>query len=204
MQATGSMRTFGRSSVQLAVIAAVAVTGIAIGRWGIPAEDSATIVTSSRSDTVSTTDRLDNLVERKLAQMDAAEARYSTTATVTDEASGAEVLVDQANVAPIQASAVDRKFAQMDAAEARNSTTAAVTDETSGAVVLVDRANVVALDGQHTTAGETDNSAADTIVDQANVVAIGDSRDAQEPGTADGRKDRLEMKFAQMDADEAR
>jgi hypothetical protein len=115
------------------IVAAVAVTGIVIGRWGIPAEDAATVFNPSAN--ASRSDRFESIAaEQKVAKMEAAEARYSTTGTVT--VSDAEGTVDQANV-------VDRKFAQMDAAEARYSTT--VTNETSRADVLVDEANSAAI-----------------------------------------------------------
>jgi hypothetical protein len=108
MQATGTVRTFGRGSVQVVVVAAVAVAGIAIGRWGIPAEDAATVVTGSRSDVISASDRFENMAERKLAQIDATDSGYAATV----DGSVAAVVVDAANVSPIPASAVERKLAQ--------------------------------------------------------------------------------------------
>ena len=71
MQATATVRTFGRSGVQLVVIAAVAMTGIAIGRWGIPADSSGTTVSGVSNVAASGYDG--QAAQQKLAQMDAAE-----------------------------------------------------------------------------------------------------------------------------------
>lgn len=225
MHATGSVRTYGRGSVQLVVVAAVAVTGIAIGRWGIPADDAATITTSPRTDAVSTTDRFEAMAERKLTQMDARHSGHAhhtiaageTTTVVpadatdvapmpdsvverklsqTSMSSGA--LGDRANVASIPASAVERKLSQ--------------TSVSSGA--LRDRTNVASIpDSAVELKLEQTGTHSEFKSDAANVAPIPDSaveRKLEQTGTngtpATGTRYEamFETKSAQMDAREAR
>ena len=106
MQATGTVRTFGRGSVQLVIVAAVAVTGIAIGRWGIPADDSSGTTVSSPSN-VAASGYDGQAAQQKLAQMDAAEdARDARTSGLSNVAASG-----------YEGQAAQQKLAQMDAAE---------------------------------------------------------------------------------------
>jgi hypothetical protein len=191
--------------MQVAIVAAVAATGIAFGRWGIPAGDSSPAVSSVRSDT-SDAARSDRIIERKFAQMDAQNARH---ATVADEASDAGVLVDQANVVQIPQSDIERKFAQMDAQAARYAGAAALSGEVSYSDVLGDLANVAPMPAP---VGVLDVAATATVEwprkDTWDVkFAQMDEREARGSGVGDRAgtpADPIERKFAQMDAQAAR
>jgi hypothetical protein len=88
------------------VIAAVAATGIAIGRWGIPADDS-TGTTVSGLSTVATSGYEGQAAQQKFAQMDAAEdARDAGVSGLSNVVTGG-----------YEGQAAQQKFAQMDAAE---------------------------------------------------------------------------------------
>jgi len=106
MQATGTVRTFGRSSVQLVVVAAVAAIGIAIGRWGIPADESSG-TTASRSSSVATSGYQGQAAQQKWAQIDAVEDSRDA---------GSSGLSNVATVG-YEGQAAQQKWAQMDAIE---------------------------------------------------------------------------------------
>ncbi len=88
MQNSTTFRTVSRRSVQLAMLAAVAAVGVSVGRWVVP-EDSGSAASSAPSAGLGaqqapvTRDpalhaappKGGSLMERKLAQMDAEDAR---------------------------------------------------------------------------------------------------------------------------------
>lgn len=74
MQTTGSLRTIGRSGTQALVLTAVGALGLVIGRWVVPATDSAPAGVYQPTE-ASTIGRDSGITELKFAQMDAAEAR---------------------------------------------------------------------------------------------------------------------------------
>src|SRR3990172_7181969 len=107
MQTTGSLRTIGRSGTQALVLTAVGALGLVIGRWVVPATDSAPAGVYQPTE-ASTIGRVADITELKFAQMDAAEARVRPAADAVASAStGPASHITQL------------KFAQMDAADAR-------------------------------------------------------------------------------------
>ncbi len=107
MQTTGSLRTIGRSGAQALLLAAVGALGLGIGRWVVPATDSAPAGVFQPIE-ASTNGRPAHIMERKLAQMDAADARVRPATEVAGAASNGR-----------PAHIMERKLAQMDAADAR-------------------------------------------------------------------------------------
>jgi hypothetical protein len=133
MQATGSLRTVRMSSVQLVMLAIVAVTGIAFGRWVIPAADSSAPVIT-RSSEATATNNSANILDRKLVQMDAWDGAHAAGASaVTGNTAGTDALIDQANVAPVLPSSSGPGAAIPQ------------TSDTSSGEALVDLANVAPI-----------------------------------------------------------
>jgi len=108
MQTTGSLRTIGRSGTQALVLTAVGALGLVIGRWVVPATDSAPAGVYQPTE-VSTIGRASGITELKFAQMDAAEARVRPATEAVASASTGHA-----------SGITELKLAQMDAAEARD------------------------------------------------------------------------------------
>jgi hypothetical protein len=89
------------------MLAAVGALGLGIGRWVVPATDSAPARVYQPTE-ASTIGRVADITELKLAQMDAADARFRPAANAVASASTGRA-----------SGIVELKFAQMDAAEAR-------------------------------------------------------------------------------------
>ena len=107
MQNTATFRTVTRGAVQLVVLAVVAVVGVSVGRWVIPDDGSTGASAVSRINSgASATGQ--NIIERKLAQMDAQDSRGST----------AVAGFVRAPSVPGTDSLTERKLAQMDAQDA--------------------------------------------------------------------------------------
>jgi hypothetical protein len=119
MQNTVTFRTVTRGAVQTVVLAAVAVIGVSVGHWVIPAEDSSG-TTAVRYIEATAPAVSPDILERKLAQLDARDARY--TAPVTASApTGKDSIIDRklAQMVPGSDRIIDRKLAQMDALDGR-------------------------------------------------------------------------------------
>jgi hypothetical protein len=140
MQNTVTFRTVTRGAVQTVVLAAVAVIGVSVGHWVIPAEDSSG-TTAVRYIEATAPAVSPDILERKLAQLDARDARY--TAPVT------------ASAPTGKDSIIDRKLAQMDAQDAWHATAVAAAASAPfipGSDRIIDRklAQMDALDGRVT------------------------------------------------------
>ena len=104
MQATNSHRVNGSREAHALLLAAVGVLGLSIGRWVVPATDSAPPI-AYRPVAASTSSLASSNAERKLIQMDAADdARTRANSEAHDRIVGGS-------------SAGERKLIQMDAAD---------------------------------------------------------------------------------------
>lgn len=108
MQNAATFRTVTRGAVQFVVLAAVAVIGVSVGRWVVP-EDGSAGATTVRYITTTAPAAGQDIIERKLAQMDARDARQGTAVA------GAVTAPSNAGAGSI----IERKLAQMDAEDAR-------------------------------------------------------------------------------------
>jgi hypothetical protein len=134
MQNTATFRTVTRGAVQLVVLAAVAVAGVSVGRWVIPDGGSTGATVVRYIETTAPVGGAD-IIERKLAQMDAQDAQHGIAVagavSVPFVPSGDSII--EGKLAQMDAfdgragpsvttgddSIIDRKFAQMDAEDAR-------------------------------------------------------------------------------------
>ena len=131
MQYTGSLQTISRKSIQVAILGAVAVTGIAFGRWAIPAEHTSPAITITRFETTPS-ELARARAERKLIQMDQADDRRAGEGLAPAAPSA------QSNITPASLSAAERKLIQMEAADDRRAATA-VAGITSGPLSAAER-----------------------------------------------------------------
>ena len=134
MQYTGSLQTISRKSIQVAILGAVAVTGIAFGRWAIPAEHTSPAITITRFETTPS-ELARARAERKLIQMDQADDPHGAVAVAAahsgdslspalrkliqmdqaDDRRAASAVAAVSSVTPL--SAAERKLMQMDQAD---------------------------------------------------------------------------------------
>jgi len=107
MQNAAAFRTVTRNAVYLVALAAVAAAGVGVGRWVIP--EGSTGASTVRYISGIAPAAGQDAVERKLAQMDAEDARHG--AVVAGFA--------RAPSAPGAGSIMERKLAQMDKLDSR-------------------------------------------------------------------------------------
>jgi len=133
MHYAGSFRTISRNSMQVVIVVAIAATGVAFGRWAIPAGHSSPVVTVARFDT-RPSERSEAAAARKLIQMDQADDRH-TGVVVAAATSGARLSV------------AERKLIQMDQADDRRAS-AAVAAATSGARLSAAERKLIQMDAR--------------------------------------------------------
>jgi hypothetical protein len=156
MQNTATFRTVTRGAVQLVVLAAVAAIGVSVGRWVIP-DDGSTGVSAVRYNNSAAPDTGQDIIERKLAQMDARDARHATAVAGfvrAPTARGAD-------------SIIERKFAEMDARDARHATAIAgpvTAPSVPGADSIIER-KLAQMDALDSRAGSPPVGG-DTIIDR--------------------------------------
>lgn len=113
MQDIATFRTVIRGAIQIVVLAAVAAAGVSVGRWVVP-EEGSTGAPAVRYVNSGAPAGGQDVMARKLAQMDAEDARHGT---VVAGASSAPAVSSSESV-------VQRKLAQMDALDSRVGTQA--------------------------------------------------------------------------------
>jgi hypothetical protein len=155
MQNTATFRTVTRGAVQLVVLAAVAAIGVSVGRWVIPDDGSTGVPAVRNTSAVPATGQ--DIIERKLAQMDARDARHATAVAGfvrAPTARGAD-------------SIIERKFAEMDARDARHATAIAgpvTAPSVPGADSIIER-KLAQMDALDSRAGSPP-AGGDTIIDR--------------------------------------
>ncbi len=129
MNTAQSQLTIRRVGAQALALVAVAALGLSLGRWVLPATDSAPAGVYQLIE-ASTNGGASDIMERKFAQMDAADARVRPATGVTGSASNGGA-----------SDIMERKFAQMDAADARVRPATGVTGSASnsGASDIMER-----------------------------------------------------------------
>src|SRR5205809_689604 len=155
MQYTGSLQTISRKSIQVAILGAVAVTGIAFGRWAIPAEHTSPAITITRFETTPS-ELARARAERKLIQMDQADDPHGAVAVAAahsgDSLSPALrklIQMDQADdrraasagavSSSTPLSAAERKLIQMDQADDRRAALAAAAPNSGTSLSAAER-----------------------------------------------------------------
>jgi len=116
MQDTTSLRFnggFGAQALRLAIVGLLGLgMGLGVGRWVVPATDSAPAA-SQRLVETSTSGLSSEIMSRKLTQMDASD--NSIVAAVSEQPAGDNLQLDPASAS--DGHVIGVKFAQMDAAD---------------------------------------------------------------------------------------
>ena len=132
MHYTHSFHTVSRTTIQVAILAAVAAVGIAFGRWAIPAGHSSSAATIARLET-RPSELSRAAAERKLIQMDQAHDRRAGEGLAPAAPSA------QSNITPASLSAAERKLIQMEAADDRRAALAVAASSSSTPLSAAER-----------------------------------------------------------------
>ncbi|TMG02518.1 MAG: hypothetical protein E6I03_05875 [Chloroflexi bacterium] len=134
MHYTGSFHTVSRTTIQVAILAAVAAVGIGFGRWAIPVGHSSPAATAIRFEPARS-EQARAAAERKLIQMDQADDQRAALAAAAPS-SGTSLL------------AAERKLIQMDAADDRRAALAAAAAGSSGTSLSPAERKLIQMDAR--------------------------------------------------------